>query len=323
METLTFGERLRAEREKRNVSLDQIAASTRIRRHHLEALERNAFDELPGPVFNRGYVRAYAAHLGTDPEPLVRAYNRELRVRELPEQVAGTADPLVELRRVLEVRGDRSRFAPSPRFLALVTLVAVVGLGALGAAWWILRSLSDRSEVAVAATLPPPVEGIEVIDEPPATAAAVEEAPAPAEAVPEAPIPLPAAPPPSPGAAPAPPEPRPVRRTAIRVPDYGVGTGIARRALVGRSQRFEGGSEVWFWTLVTDGARGDRVHHVWTHAGRVMRSAELAIGGSRWRTYSRLRLPVDAVGDWSVEARDEAGAVLARAEFTCTPRADR
>jgi transcriptional regulator with XRE-family HTH domain len=310
---LTFGDRLRAEREKRNVSLDQIAASTRIRRHHLDALERNAFSELPGPVFNRGYVRAYAAFLGTDPEPLLKAYSRELRVRELPEQVAGTADPLIELRRVLEVRGDRSRHAPSPRFLAAVGLVAVLSLGALGAAWWILRSLGDRPS-GVKSAAPPPVEAI---PEPPAPT------PLPVEAAPEAPIIPPKRPLPSPIAATPRPAPAPPQRATIGVPDYGVGTGVVHRALVGRGERFVQGSEVWFWTLVVDGGRGDQVHHVWTHAGRVVRTAELSIGGPRWRTYSRLRLPAGAVGDWAVEARDEAGAVLARVDFACTARADR
>jgi len=48
-----------------------IAAATRIRRRHLEALEEWRLDDLPGVVYARGYLRAYAEHLELDPRPLL------------------------------------------------------------------------------------------------------------------------------------------------------------------------------------------------------------------------------------------------------------
>src|SRR5260370_29519693 len=61
-----FGERLRREREMRGITLDEISESTKISRRHLESLEREDFDSLPGGLFNKGFVRSYARFLGLD-----------------------------------------------------------------------------------------------------------------------------------------------------------------------------------------------------------------------------------------------------------------
>jgi cytoskeleton protein RodZ len=66
-----FGERLRREREKRGISLEEIAGSTKIGTRSLRALEDDAFDSLPGGIFDRGFVRAYARALGMDEEQCV------------------------------------------------------------------------------------------------------------------------------------------------------------------------------------------------------------------------------------------------------------
>jgi len=59
-----FGEHLRREREMRGVSLEEIAGATRISTRFLDALEKEAWDRLPGGVFNRGFVRTVARFLG-------------------------------------------------------------------------------------------------------------------------------------------------------------------------------------------------------------------------------------------------------------------
>ena len=63
-----FGERLRREREMRGISLNEISESTKISRRYLESLENEDFDSLPGGVFNRGFVRAYARFVGINEE---------------------------------------------------------------------------------------------------------------------------------------------------------------------------------------------------------------------------------------------------------------
>lgn len=81
----TFGERLRREREARHISLDEIAAATKIGTRLLRALEEEHFDMLPGGIFNKSYVRAYAKHIGIDEEQAVADYLQA--ARETPPDV--------------------------------------------------------------------------------------------------------------------------------------------------------------------------------------------------------------------------------------------
>lgn len=69
-----FGGRLRQARERRGVSLRQVAASTKISIAALEALERNDVSRLPGGIFTRAFVRSYATEVGLDPAETVREF---------------------------------------------------------------------------------------------------------------------------------------------------------------------------------------------------------------------------------------------------------
>lgn len=95
----SFGEELRRERELRSISLREIAEATKVNLRYLEAIERNQFEALPGGVFNRGFVRAYAEFIGVDPEAMVNAY--------LLEEQSKTAPQTAEKPEVL--RGERER----------------------------------------------------------------------------------------------------------------------------------------------------------------------------------------------------------------------
>ncbi len=67
----SFGERMQREREMRTISLDEIAESTKIGTRMLRALEEEDFAKLPGGIFNKGFVRAYAKYLGLNEEQAV------------------------------------------------------------------------------------------------------------------------------------------------------------------------------------------------------------------------------------------------------------
>ena len=66
-----FGARLREQRELREVSLEEISKVTKISVHLLEAMEEDRWDDLPGGIFTRNFLRLYAKHVGLDPERLV------------------------------------------------------------------------------------------------------------------------------------------------------------------------------------------------------------------------------------------------------------
>jgi transcriptional regulator with XRE-family HTH domain len=105
----------------------------------------------------------------------------------------------------------------------------------------------------------------------------------------------------------------------MAIPEFGVGTGVKDRQLVGQRSDFAEGSKVWFWNNVEGGDAGNRIEHVWLQDGEVALRVSLKLGGSRWRTYSNKTMHAGAAGDWAVEARDSSGRVLARSEFNCTP----
>ncbi len=69
-----FGTRLRAARERRGISLRQIANATKISVSVLDALERNDISRLPGGIFGRGFVRSYAVEVGLDPEATIQDF---------------------------------------------------------------------------------------------------------------------------------------------------------------------------------------------------------------------------------------------------------
>src|SRR5215208_5190944 len=69
-----FGGKLRDARERRGVSLRQIANATKISIGALEALERNDFSKLPGGIFSRAFVRSYAVEVGLDPDATIQEF---------------------------------------------------------------------------------------------------------------------------------------------------------------------------------------------------------------------------------------------------------
>jgi cytoskeleton protein RodZ len=80
----TFGETLKRERELRKISLREVSEATKIGLRYLEALEANRFDQLPGGLFNKGFIRAYSKFIGLDGEAMVNAYLFDLNSRRNP-----------------------------------------------------------------------------------------------------------------------------------------------------------------------------------------------------------------------------------------------
>ena len=113
----SFGKKLKLEREKRAITLEQISNSTKIGTRMLRALEEEDFDQLPGGIFNKGFVRAYARHVGLDEdqaaERAVTAVEklrndigvpRRLRDLGLKEtQLRGLAEMSYTIRRIIRV----------------------------------------------------------------------------------------------------------------------------------------------------------------------------------------------------------------------------
>ncbi|MEM7246862.1 MAG: RodZ domain-containing protein [Acidobacteriota bacterium] len=87
-EAQSIGAALRKGREDAGISLDAAAAATRIPRRHLEALEADRLDLLPGTIYARQFLRTHAEHVGLDPEPFVEALDDWLAQHQQPTKQA-------------------------------------------------------------------------------------------------------------------------------------------------------------------------------------------------------------------------------------------
>jgi len=77
----SIGEKLRLAREARGIALRDISEQTRISIRYLEAIEADDYRRLPGGIFNRSFIRAYAKFIGYDENSALEDYARTLRER--------------------------------------------------------------------------------------------------------------------------------------------------------------------------------------------------------------------------------------------------
>ena len=77
----SIGEKLRLAREERGIALRDISEQTRISIRYLEAIEADDYRRLPGGIFNRSFIRAYAKFIGYDEHNALEDYARTLRER--------------------------------------------------------------------------------------------------------------------------------------------------------------------------------------------------------------------------------------------------
>jgi len=318
-----FGDQLRQERERRKVALDEIARSTKIRVRYLQALEDGQHERLPGIVFAKGYVRAYAETIGADADRLVRAYVAEQRALGRLETEASQENVLKALAAAVESHKDRAS-----KRIKVALIGSVMLLAAFATFWFGVRPLIGREPASVAATPISPAPVIEQDSVPaptntntPQTVETASDPVQPVEAAPEV-VDTAALEPVQPDPDPAPPAvelraaPVTTALATLSIAGYGVGTDVKQRALVGEASQFETGTMVVFWNRVVGGEPGRHIRHVWFHEGNVKGSRELSIGAAHWRTYSKQTLRRD--GNWAVEAQDENGRVLARKTFVAS-----
>ena len=132
----SFGEHLRQQREMRGISLDEIVATTKIGRRLLLALEEEQFDLLPGGIFNKSYVRAYAKCIGIDEEGAVAEYLEA--AKETPP------DTKVIAHQHASLHSDRPRERSSFPLVPVLVLLAIATGGVAG--WKVYRQHQRERE---------------------------------------------------------------------------------------------------------------------------------------------------------------------------------
>lgn len=136
----TVGERLRAAREGKGLSLEDIAAQTRIPRRHLESIENADWDALPAPTYTTGFAKSYASAVGLDRTEIgdqLRAEMGGQRFSANTAEVFEAADPARTM----------------PKWLVLAAVGAVIVLVVV-MSWLNSRSLDQPEETSTNAPAP-------------------------------------------------------------------------------------------------------------------------------------------------------------------------
>jgi cytoskeletal protein RodZ len=140
-EAATVGEQLRAAREAQGITLEDVAARTRIPTRHLQSLELSEWGRLPAPTYTIGFAKSYAGVVGLDRTEIGEALRAELGHGALaarPEaQVFEPADPAKVM----------------PRWLVIAALLALVAVAA-AFLWNRNRELNAPDEVAAGTEAP-------------------------------------------------------------------------------------------------------------------------------------------------------------------------
>jgi cytoskeleton protein RodZ len=119
-----LGEFLRGERQARGISLQQIAADTRISLKMLQAIEEGDGEKLPAPVLIKGFLRAYAQRVGLDPEKVIIGY------QDLIEEVSARQQTIENFHHRKQPKSSKKRFFAL--FLALGLLAGLAILWSRG-----------------------------------------------------------------------------------------------------------------------------------------------------------------------------------------------
>jgi cytoskeleton protein RodZ len=140
---VSFGQSLRQAREARNITLQEIAATTKIGTRALQALEGDRFDQLPGGIFNKGFVRSYARCVGLDEEKTLAAYLAAAKVAPPETDMQALASP------VSAARMPAGEPWPwwalnAATFVGLLAVIVALGLGAL----WLKEHRRETRELA-------------------------------------------------------------------------------------------------------------------------------------------------------------------------------
>jgi cytoskeleton protein RodZ len=130
--TASFGEQLRLAREARGISLREISEQTRISTRYLEAIESGDLKRLPGGIFNRSFIKAYAKYVGYDEKEALEAYARTAREQGGGDEVATT--PYKS-----HVYTDGGARSPLMTLVLTVLILAILVLGVWAALHWYQR----------------------------------------------------------------------------------------------------------------------------------------------------------------------------------------
>jgi cytoskeleton protein RodZ len=192
-----FGEKLRREREKKKITLDDIAAVTKIGTRSLKALEDENFSILPGGIFNKSFVRAYARFLGMNEEAAVADYLAAFNEQPVSVETIAAQSAMAKASRLAAEQAsespNRSGMYRAVGFLLLALAIAFSGYQAVRRGYFkalkrpsLHRQMKEQAQNQAASSATPTTVTVEqhpVSAPPPAAASPSQPAVTPAAAV--------------------------------------------------------------------------------------------------------------------------------------------
>lgn len=137
-----IGEKLRLERETRGIALRDISENTRISMRYLEAIESDDYRRLPGGIFNRSFIRAYAKLVGYDEQQAIEEYSRTMREH-------GESDDVAKSTRSQVYTDETANHHRSPlwRLLLVVFILALVSFGVWALLRFYFHTVQERNPI--------------------------------------------------------------------------------------------------------------------------------------------------------------------------------
>ncbi len=123
---MTLGEKLRQAREDRGISLSEVAEQTRISPLYLESIENDDYRNLPGGIFNKGFIKTFAKYVGVDEQEAMTDYAR------IVSASSGDLDgPELKLYKPEVLTDDTSGSSMIPTVIVAVVILALMTAGVL------------------------------------------------------------------------------------------------------------------------------------------------------------------------------------------------
>ena len=136
-----IGEKLRLERETRGIALRDISEHTRISMRYLEAIETDDYRRLPGGIFNRSFIRAYAKFIGYDEQEAIEEYSRTMREHGEPDEASRSYRSHV----YTDEGATHNQHSPLWKLLLIVVILGVIAFGVWTLLHYYFRVASDHN----------------------------------------------------------------------------------------------------------------------------------------------------------------------------------
>lgn len=155
MDLIELGSRLKEERQRKGLSVEEVMDLTKISRRNILAIEAGDEGELPHPVYAKGFVKIYSKVLGFDPEEFAEAFSESCPIESEYQDERPYERLKAEYNEEEIVSSIRKKKSSLPAFLLVLVVVAVAG----GVVYYLNQSalldfIKEEKEVASARKTP-------------------------------------------------------------------------------------------------------------------------------------------------------------------------